>query len=237
MLEINNIDVFYGASHIIFGLSLKIEQGETVCLLGRNGTGKTTTMRSIMGLTPPRSGSVRFLNVEISGKQPYEINRIGIGYVPQDRGIMRGLTVRETLELGRKGKEGNRGNGKGQWTLEGLYRLFPILSMREKQEAVTLSGGEQQMLTIARTLMGNPKLLLLDEPSGGLAPLLTGELCKRIGELKGTGISILLAEQKLDFALSLANRCHVLEKGRICHHCLPEELTGDKEVKKRYLGV
>jgi branched-chain amino acid transport system ATP-binding protein len=234
MLEINNIDVFYGASHIIFGLSLKIEQGETVCLLGRNGTGKTTTMRSIMGLTPPRSGSIKFLNEEISGKQPYEINRIGIGYVPQDRGIMRGLTVRETLELGRKRKGGN---GEGQWTLERLYHLFPILSKREKQEAVTLSGGEQQMLTIARTLMGNPKLLLLDEPSGGLAPLLMGELCKQVGELKGTGISILLAEQKLDFALSLANRCHVLEKGRICHHCLPEELTANDEVKKRYLGV
>jgi branched-chain amino acid transport system ATP-binding protein len=234
MLEINDINVFYGASHIIFGLSLKIEQGETVCLLGRNGTGKTTTMRSIMGLTPPRSGSIKFLNEEISGKQPYEINRIGIGYIPQDRAIMRGLTVRETLELGRKRKGGN---GKGQWTLERLYRLFPILSKREKQEAVTLSGGEQQMLTIARTLMGNPKLLLLDEPSGGLAPLLMGELCKQIGELKETGISILLAEQKLDFALSLANRCHVLEKGRICHHCLPEELTENEEVKKRYLGV
>ena len=234
MLEINGIDVFYGASHIIFGLSLKIEQGETVCLLGRNGTGKTTTMRSIMGLTPPCSGSIKFQNEEISRRQPYEINRMGIGYVPQGRGIMRGLTVRETLELGRKRKAGN---GSGQWTLERLYRLFPILSKREKQEAVTLSGGEQQMLTIARTLMGNPKLLLLDEPSGGLAPLLMEELCRQIGKLKETGISILLAEQKLDFALSLANRCHVLEKGRICHRCLPKELTEDDEVKKRYLGV
>ncbi len=234
MLEINEIDVFYGASHIIFGLSLKIEEGETICLLGRNGTGKTTTMRSIMGLTPPRSGSITFLNEEISRKQPYEINRMGIGYIPQDRGIMRGLTVRETLELGRKKKTGN---GGGQWTLERLYGLFPVLSKREKQEAVTLSGGEQQMLTIARTLMGNPRLLLLDEPSGGLAPMLMGELCRQIGELKETGISILLAEQKLDFALSLANRCHVLQKGRICHHCLPEELTENDEVKKRYLGV
>jgi len=234
MLDINDIDVFYGDSHIIFGLSLNIEQGESVCLMGRNGTGKTTTMRSIMGLTPPRSGSIRFLNEEISGRQPYEINRMGIGYVPQDRGIMRGLTVRETLELGRK-KRG--GNGSGQWTLERLYELFPVLSKREKQEAVTLSGGEQQMLTIARTLMGNPKLLLLDEPSGGLAPLLLAELCRQIGKLKETGISILLAEQKLDFALSLANRCHVLEKGRICHRCLPEELTKDDEAKKRYLGV
>ena len=234
MLEIGNIDVFYGDSHIIFGLSLKIGQGETLCLMGRNGTGKTTTLRSIMGLTPPRSGSIRFLEEEISRKQPYEINRRGIGYVPQDRGIMRGLTVRETLELGRKRKTGN---GSGVWTLERLYSLFPILSTREKQEAVTLSGGEQQMLTLARTLMGNPRLLLLDEPSGGLAPLIMEQLCRQIGRLKDTGISILLAEQKLDFALSLANRCHLLEKGRICHRCLPEELTRDEAVKKRYLGV
>jgi len=234
MLEVNGINVFYGDSHIIFDLSMKIEEGETICLMGRNGTGKTTTMRSIMGLTPPRSGNIQFLNKEISRKQPYEISRMGIGYVPQDRGIMRGLTVRETLDLGRKR---NGENGSGQWTLERLYGLFPILSKREKQEAVTLSGGEQQMLTIARTLMGNPKLLLLDEPSGGLAPLMLEGLCSQVGKLKETGISILLAEQKLDFALSLADRCHLLEKGRICHCCLTQELIKDDKVKKQYLGV
>jgi len=179
VLVVKEINTFYGLSHILFGVSLEVGQSETVCILGRNGVGKTTTLRSIMGLAPPRSGSIKFMGEEIRGKQPFDIYRLGIGLVPEDRIIFPDLTVHENLEIAVK--KGERRASMEGWTIEKVQRLFPILKARDKQWGGTLSGGEQQMLTIARTLMGNPRLLLLDEPSEGLAPLVVKAIEVRPG--------------------------------------------------------
>ena len=232
LLEVRGIDTFYGLSHILFGVSLEIDEGETVCILGRNGVGKTTTLRSIMGLTPPRSGSIKFRGEEIKGKQPFKIARRGIGFVPEDRIIFPELTVRENLEIAVKGGK----NGEG-WTVEKVYELFPVLEERDKQEGGTLSGGEQQMLTIARTLMGNPRLLLLDEPSEGLAPLLIRTIEEQINLLKTEGMTILLSEQSLSFALKISDRAYILEKGQVCWHGPASELKEKPEIMKNYLGL
>jgi len=232
LLEVRGIDTFYGLSHILFGVSLEIDEGETVCILGRNGVGKTTTLRSIMGLTPPRSGSIKFRGEEIKGKQPFKIARRGIGFVPEDRIIFPELTVRENLEIAVKGGK----NGEG-WTVEKVYELFPVLEERDKQEGGTLSGGEQQMLTIARTLMGNPRLLLLDEPSEGLAPLLIRTIEEQINLLKREGMTILLSEQSLSFALKISDRAYILEKGQVCWHGPASELKEKPEIMKNYLGL
>ena len=232
LLEVRGIDTFYGLSHILFGVSLEIDEGETVCILGRNGVGKTTTLRSIMGLTPPRSGSIKFRGEEIKGKQPFKIARRGIGFVPEDRIIFPELTVRENLEIAVKGGK----NGEG-WTVEKIYELFPVLEERDKQEGGTLSGGEQQMLTIARTLMGNPRLLLLDEPSEGLAPLLIRTIEEQINLLKREGMTILLSEQSLSFALKISDRAYILEKGQVCWHGPASELKEKPEIMKNYLGL
>jgi len=232
LLEVRGIDTFYGLSHILFGVSLEIDEGETVCILGRNGVGKTTTLRSIMGLTPPRSGSIKFRGEEIKGKQPFKIARRGIGFVPEDRIIFPELTVRENLEIAVKGGK----NGEG-WTVEKIYELFPVLEERDKQEGGTLSGGEQQMLTIARTLMGNPRLLLLDEPSEGLAPLLIRTIEEQINLLKTEGMTILLSEQSLSFALKISDRAYILEKGQVCWHGPASELKEKPEIMKNYLGL
>ena len=229
LLEVSNINTFYGMSHILFNLSLNIEKGEIVCLLGRNGVGKTTTLRSIMGLTPARSGSIIFADEEIRTKQPFRIARLGIGFVPEDRLIIPDLTVKENLEIAiRPGED---------WTLEGIYQIFPRLKEREAQEGGTLSGGEQQMLTIGRALMSNPKLLLLDEPSEGLAPAIVRMLGEFMQVLKGKGMTTLLAEQNSKFALTFSDRAYLLEKGEICWHGNCAELKGKPEVMKRYLGV
>ena len=233
LLEVKEIDTFYGLSHILFKVSLEVDEGETVCILGRNGVGKTTTLRSIMNLTPPRSGSLKFCGEEIGGKQPFEIARRGVGFVPEDRIIFPDLTVRENLEMGIKG--GRRDNGK--WTLERVYALFPILKERDTQEGGTLSGGEQQMLTIARTLMGNPRLLLLDEPSEGLAPRVVRALEDQVRLLKMEGMTILLAEQNANFALKLSDRAYILEKGSVCWSGNASELKERPEVLKNYLGL
>lgn len=231
LLEVREINTFYGISHILFDVSLEIDKGEVVCILGRNGVGKTTTLRSIIGLTTPRSGSIVFLGVEIRGKQPFEIARLGIGFVPEDRIIFPDLTVRENLEMGIKRKD------RGGWPLERVYEMFPLLKEREKQMGGTLSGGEQQMLTIARTLMGNPQLLLLDEPSEGLAPMIVKEVENQVRHLKTEGMPILLSEQNSSFIMKLSDRAYILEKGQIRWKGEVSELKDKPEIMKTYLGI
>ncbi len=235
LLEVKGINTYYGLSHILFDLSLKVYEGETVCLLGRNGVGKTTTLRSIMGLTPPRSGNIKLDGNEIRGKQPFEIARLGVGLVPEDRLIFPDLTVRENLEIAiQKGQKTKQTRG---WTIEKIHRLFPILESREKQWGGTLSGGEQQMLTIARTLMGNPRLLLLDEPSEGLSPLVTQAIEEQILTLKKEGLTIMLSEQNSNFALSVSDRAYILEKGQVSWQGPVPELREKPEIMMTYLGV
>jgi len=235
LLEVKGINTYYGLSHILFDLSLEVYEGETVCLLGRNGVGKTTTLRSIMGLTPPRSGNIKLYGNEIRGKQPFEIARLGVGLVPEDRLIFPDLTVRENLELAvKKGQKSKQSRG---WTIEKIHRLFPVLESRDKQWGGTLSGGEQQMLTIARTLMGNPRLLLLDEPSEGLAPMVTQVIEEQILALKKEGLTILLSEQNSNFALSVSDRAYILEKGQVGWQGPIPELREKPEIMMTYLGV
>jgi branched-chain amino acid transport system ATP-binding protein len=207
LLAVSEIHTAYGLSRVLFGVSIEVRAGECVCLLGRNGVGKSTTMRSIMGLTPPQSGRVAFKGTDITGWEPYRVARAGIGFVPEDRRIFADLTVWENLDVAQR--------GNGAWTIERVFDLFPTLQKLTTRHGGFLSGGEQQMLTIARTLMGNPDLLLLDEPSEGLAPLVVDHLREQIARLKAEGLTILLAEQNTDFSLRLADRVYVLEKGAI----------------------
>jgi branched-chain amino acid transport system ATP-binding protein len=230
IIEIKEVHTYYGTSHILFGISMEMQEGETVCLLGRNGAGKTTTLRSIIGLTPPRSGSIKFKGEEITGKAPYAISRQGIGFVPEDRRIFPSLSVREQLEVARKA-------GVGNWTVEKVYGLFPQLKNLEKHMGNQLSGGEQQMLTIARTLMGNPELLLLDEPSEGLAPLVVDDLMDQIRKLKKEKIALLLSEMGLGFAVELSDRAYVIDKGEMQWSGPCSELSKDEELKRRYLAL
>lgn len=232
LLEVHEIHTFYELSHILFGISLEVAEGETVCILGRNGVGKTTTLRSIMGLTPPRSGSIRIFGEDIKGKKPFEIARRGVGLVPEDRIIFPDLTVGENLEIAVK--KGKKVDG---WTLEKVYSLFPVLKDRDKQMGGTLSGGEQQMLTMARTLMGNPRLLLLDEPSEGLSPIMVRAVENQIHLLKEEGMTILLAEQNSNTALKLSDRAYILEKGTVIWQGNVSELKENPELMKNYLGV
>jgi len=231
LLEVKEINTFYGISHILFNISMEINEGEVVCILGRNGVGKTTTLRTIMGLTPSSSGSILFGGLDIRGKQPFEIARMGIGFVPEDRIIFPDLTVKENLEMGIKRK------GKGHWPLDKVYKMFPILKQREAQMGSTLSGGEQQMLTIARTLMGNPRFLMLDEPSEGLAPLIVKELENRVRRLKTDGMTILLSEQNSNFTMRLSDRAYILEKGHVRWNGEVTELKENPDILKTYLGV
>lgn len=229
LLEVDRINTFYGMSHILFDLSLNLERKEIVCLLGRNGVGKTTTLRSIIGLTPPRSGNITFSGNQIRGKHTFRIARLGIGFVPEDRLIIPDLTVRENLELAIR--------LTGQWTLEAVYNVFPMLRARASQEGGTLSGGEQQMLAIARALMGNPEVLLLDEPSEGLAPVIVKSLAEFMRVLKQRGVTTLLTEQNSAFALTFSDRTYLMEKGEVSWEGTSEELKGKPDVMKRYLGV
>ena len=235
LLEVKEINTFYDLSHILFNVSLEIDKGETVCLLGRNGVGKTTIFRSIIGLTPPRSGSIKLRGNEITGKKPYEIARLGVGLVPEDREIFPDLTVRENLEIACK--KGTKENQQEDWTIEKVHRLFPILEDRDNQWGGTLSGGEQQMLTIARTLMGNPTLLLLDEPSEGLAPMVTKMIEEQIMVLKKESFTILLSEQNSSFALRVSDRAYILEKGHVLWQGQVAELKQRPDIMKTYLGV
>jgi branched-chain amino acid transport system ATP-binding protein len=232
LLAVEDIRTAYGLSRVLFGISLAVVRGECVCLLGRNGVGKTTTMRSVMGLTPPSSGRVLWQGRDITGWPPHRAARAGIGFVPEDRRIFAELTVRENLEVGARAAR-----RPGHWTITTVGELFPILDERRDQRGGHLSGGEQQMLTIARTLMGNPELLLLDEPSEGLAPLVVETLRLKIGELKAQGLTILLAEQGVDFALSLADRVYVLEKGTVRYSGKAAELRNDEALLDRLLSI
>ncbi len=232
LLALEEIHAAYGLSRALFGISLEIEAGECVSLLGRNGVGKTTTMRAVMGLTPPGAGRVLWQGRDIAGWAPHKVARAGIGFVPEDRRIFAELTVRENLEVGARAAR-----RPGRWTIEAVGELFPILRERRDQPGGFLSGGEQQMLTIARTLMGNPELLLLDEPSEGLAPLVVEVLRDKIGELKAQGLTILLAEQRVEFALALADRVYVLEKGMVRFSGAAAALRADAALVDRLLSL
>jgi branched-chain amino acid transport system ATP-binding protein len=234
LLELSHVETYYDDSHILFDLSLSVETGEVVCLLGRNGAGKTTTVRSIVGLTPPRAGRITLRGQNLAGLAPYRIVRLGIGFVPEDRRVFPNLTVHENLEVARK----TWGDGAGgAWTAERVFELFPILRERRGQAGGTLSGGEQQMLTIARTLMGNPKVLLLDEPSEGLAPLVVENLRQQLARLKASGLTIVLAEQNVRFVSELGDRVYILEKGMVRYQGSMAEFLADATVRQAYLAV
>ena len=233
ILELRDVHTAYGLSRVLFGVSLHVDAGECVSLLGRNGVGKTTTIRTIMGLTPPSSGHVLWKAGDITGFPPYRVARAGIGFVPEDRRIFADLTVWENLDVAARAA---RDAGTG-WTIERVFDLFPTLRELAGRNGGYLSGGEQQMLTIARTLMGNPELLLLDEPSEGLAPLVVDHLGAQIARLKREGLTILLAEQNVNFSLELADRVYVLEKGRIRYQGTAAELRADKALRHELLAL
>jgi branched-chain amino acid transport system ATP-binding protein len=229
LLQAQDVHTAYGLSRVLFGVSLEVEAGECVCLLGRNGVGKSTTMRSIMGLTPPQAGRITWKARDITGWPPYRIAQAGIGFVPEDRRIFADLTVWENLDVAAR--------PRGAWTVERVFGLFPKLAELANRNGGFLSGGEQQMLTIARTLMGNPELLLLDEPSEGLAPLVVDHLRDQIARLKQEGLTILLAEQNTEFSLALADRVYVLEKGSIRFSGPAARLRDDAALRHELLAL
>jgi branched-chain amino acid transport system ATP-binding protein len=231
MLEVKAINTFYEEAHILHDVSLKVEKGETICLLGRNGAGKTTTLRSVIGLTPAKRGQILFEGEDITKLMPHIIARKGIGWVPDNRRIFPTLTVQRNLEIARKSLSHK------DWDMEEIYEHFPTLKELKDHKGEYLSGGEQQMLAIARTLMGNPDLLLLDEPSQGLAPKIVRELMSIILELKKKNISILLVEQNSVMALAVSDRCYILDDGRIVYESLSKELDENQELKKELLGI
>ena len=231
MLEVKEIHTYYGTSHILFGISFDVQEGEAVCLLGRNGAGKTTTLRSVIGLTPPRKGSILFNGKEVAGKPPYHIAQQGIGFVPDDRRIFPDLTVRQNILIARKERKG------AIWNLDRIYSFFPKLKDLESHMGTQLSGGEQQMLTIARTLMTNPKLLLLDEAGEGLAPLVIRAMEEQLGEIKKLGVTMLLCEHTVGLATALSDRAYVMDKGTIRYQGTIAELRKNEEIRKKYLMV
>ena len=231
MLDLENVNAYYGDSHILHGVSLAVNEGEVVCLLGRNGAGKTTTILTIMGYLKPRPGRILYRGRNIAALPPYAVARLGFGFVPQERGIFPSLTVRENLTVFARGTAG------GRWTLERILELFPSLRARERNLGFQLSGGEQQMLSIARALMLNPSLLLLDEPSEGLAPMIVQDIVEVLRNLKREGLAILLVEQNLRTALAVADRHHVMNKGEICFTGSSGELEGNEFVLRNYLSV
>ncbi|MDR7554980.1 MAG: ABC transporter ATP-binding protein [Armatimonadota bacterium] len=228
MLTVDHLHAYYGDSHILQGITLAVREGQVVGLLGRNGAGKTTTIRSIMGELPPRRGRVVLFGQDVTGAPPERIARLGVGLVPQGRAIFPTLTVRENLLLGAR---------PGPWTEERVYDLFPNLRLRRGHRGAQLSGGEQQMLAIGRALLTNPRLLLLDEPSEGLAPLLVREIGRVIARLRGEGLAILLVEQHLPMALRVADWLYVLNKGQIVYQAPPAQLRADAQVQHTFLGV
>ncbi len=233
LLAVASLNAHYGRAHILRGVSFAIGRGEVVALLGRNGAGKSTTMKAVMGLVPPSSGSVRFGGDEIAGREPFEIARAGLGYVPEERRIFSELTVTENLSVGERPPRPDA----PRWTVEALFALFPNLGRMKDRPGGQMSGGEQQMLTIARTLMGNPKLVLLDEPSEGLAPVIVEEMAKAILRLKNEGLTVLLSEQNLHFSRLVADRALVMEKGEIRFDGTMADLMADASIRQRHLAV
>ena len=233
MLDVEKLNSWYGPAHILFDVGLKVEAGEVVALLGRNGAGKSTTMKSILGLVSRRKGRLVFRNEDISALAPFEIARKGLGYVPEDRRIFTELTVEENLEVGRQPKR----QGSAAWMPERIYEIFPNLAEMRRRPAGRMSGGEQQMLTIGRTLMGNPYLVLLDEPSEGIAPKIVEQMAEAIVLLKREGVSVLLSEQNLHFARLISDRCYILEKGVTQFAGTIAELDGRADLKEAYLAL
>jgi len=231
MLKVNDIHTFYGESHVLHGVDLEVLEGEVVCLLGRNGAGKTTTLRSIMGLTPARQGSILLSGTDITQKKPYEIGRMGVAWVPEERRIFSTLTVIENLKIA------ERKSGNGKWGLETIFAIFAQLAERKDNRGNQLSGGEQQMLAVARALMGNPHLILLDEPTEGLAPLIVESVIHVIQKIKDEGVTILLVEQNVEASLKVAHRHYILEQGKIVAHIDNEELKKDRRLREKYLSI
>ena len=231
MLALENVNTYYADSRVLWDVSLKVPLGSSVAMLGRNGMGKTTIMRSIIGLTPPRDGAVLYKGESLRGLEPYQIARKGIALVPQGRGIFASLTVKENLTIGAR-----EAGSEDAWDLEGVYSLFPILKERSKVYANLLSGGEQQMLAVARALMRNPDLLLMDEPSEGLAPMVISEIGQVICRLKGR-LTVFLAEQNFNMAMTAADYVYIVSKGSVVHESRPEDLRNNEEVKQKWLGV
>ena len=238
LLKVDGLNAWYGAAQILFGVGLEVRRGEVVALMGRNGAGKSTTLKAIMGMLARRSGAVQFMGRDIARAEPHAIARAGLGYVPEDRRIFHDLTVLENLDVGRQPpRRWPDGTAAPTWASEALFRLFPNLGEMPHRPGGRMSGGEQQMLTVARTLMGNPFLVLLDEPSEGVAPLIVEQMAQMIIALKRQGVSILLSEQNMHFAELVSDRAYVLEKGQIRHSATMAALAADDEVRRAYLSM
>ena len=233
ILELKEINTFYGGAHILHGISLHISAGEVVSLLGRNGAGKTTTIKSSIGLVRPRKGTITFLGHETTSWPTHKICQLGLGYVPEERRIFSDLTVIENLEVGRRPAQ----NDIPAWSVKNLFELFPNLAERKNNLGGQLSGGEQQMLTIARTLMGNPQLILLDEPSEGIAPVIVEKMAEVIREFKSAGLTVLLSEQNLHFAKLVSDRAYIIESGQICYDGTIAEIEENTEIREKYLAI
>jgi branched-chain amino acid transport system ATP-binding protein len=236
MIEVKDIHSYYGKSHILHGVSLELKEGELVCLLGRNGVGKSTTLKSIMGMVRPTQGSIRFDGKELVGSQPYRIARLGVGYVPEDRRIFKSLTVHENLLMGTQ-KAKNNGSAERVWTIDKIYEIFPNLRERRSNKGSHLSGGEQQMLTVARTLMGNPKLILVDEPTEGLAPLIVKDVLEMLAAVRKSGVTVLMVEQNFKAAIKVADRFYLMAKGQMVFEGDTAALLAAEDVRKNYLEV
>jgi branched-chain amino acid transport system ATP-binding protein len=236
MLDVKGIHSYYGKSHVLHGVSLELKQGELVCLLGRNGVGKSTTLKSIMGIVRPTQGSIRFDGQELIGRQPYQIARLGVGYVPEDRRIFRSLTVHENLLMGIQ-RPKNTGSSERIWTIDKIYELFPNLRKRDSNKGSHLSGGEQQMLTVARTLMGNPKLILIDEPTEGLAPLIVKDVLEMLSAVRESGVTVIMVEQNFKAAIKVADRFYIMAKGQMVFEGDTAALLAAEDVRKNYLEV
>jgi branched-chain amino acid transport system ATP-binding protein len=230
ILRVDDINTYYGASHILQDVSFSVESGEVAALLGRNGAGKTTSLRSVMGLSPPRTGSIRFCDQEVLGKPPYVMARLGLAYMPDDLRIFPDLTCEENLDIARK-----LSNRSGYWDRERVEELFPVLLSRRKQKGLNLSGGEKKMLSLGRALMANPQMILLDEPSEGLAPMIVANLVTVMDTIRKKGMTLLLADQNLKFCRKVSDRGYIVEKGRIVHEGSMETIWADEEVIRKYL--
>ena len=238
LLQAKGLSAWYGAAQILFDVDLTVNRGEVVALMGRNGAGKSTTLKALMGLLAKRKGTIGFLGQDVSKAEPHDVARLGLGYVPEDRRVFADLTVMENLEVGKQpARRWPDGSAAPVWTPERLFKLFPNLGEMPARPGGRMSGGEQQMLTVARTLMGNPYLVLLDEPSEGVAPVIVEQMAQMILELKGQGVSILLSEQNMHFAELVSDRAYVLEKGQIRYQASMAELSVNEEVRRAYLSV